>query len=364
MSMPLWLTRATAVALSSEAWRFRHFTDEELPSEQNLGSIIRVVREDEWTYLLPERRRHSIKAMLDPLDDLLRRRQRVVRNRVALAPLNIEKAKKFISDQMNEVAQAFGRHNEWLQKAGVVSIEDREDSSHQAGVVRLLPREWFVADDVLDIPIYVTGMQNGSALVDFEIRKIAEVVQGIAEIESDVMSASDQRIWSRVKGLVDSGVRHILIVGIDASEYDVYQAYGEARRYANEHGADIRFDSVRAAKDGKRKLIVIDVARAVALVRRRTVAQDEVIEGQSLPLEQGGVVVQLVTITDAMRNEWLKDKEQAKAEAEEARYRESVLSRNIMSVEIIAREVAASMVFIVSRDEEGDQLHPLAETVE
>ncbi|MDR7100456.1 hypothetical protein J2X04_002837 [Lysobacter niabensis] len=352
MSMDLWLTRAAAVALARESWRLKHMDDREIPNEQTLGALLRAVgSEDGWVDLLPDLTAQSVKAMVHPLQELLERRQAIVRNQVAMAPLSPEKLGEFVSQQMNDVKRTLVHHNEWLRDAGVIDVDDRLDETHQAGVNRLLPREWFVSDEALDIPIVVTGTHVGQALVDFEIKRVLETLKAVRKPVAETSSATDMRIWEHVHGAIDRGVRRLLIIGAGISEYDSYAEYARARDHAKDVGAEIRFESVRQTSELGKGVLVLDVANGFRIVRKQPVLVEMPLYREVLPLTLGGAVSDLIEISSEMQQNWTREMTEADAKEALARYANSVLSRTVWSFLIQSADPNATAFFSISEAE-------------
>jgi hypothetical protein len=353
MSMDIWLTRAIVVALSAEAWRLSHIDDKDLPNQQTLTALIREVDgESSWIGLLPDAIATNIRRLSAPLGHLLERRKAIIDSKVASASLDLGRVENYVGELIDDVQKSFGNHNDWLLQAGAVLADPTIGEDSQAGVSRLLPREWFVPAEVLDIPIHVMQSSVGRALIDFELLAIVRTLTTVISRVVEVPSPDDSRIWDFAREQLSRGTSHLLIVGVGISEYDVHEMFSRLREYAVENGGmNIVFETIRSSASPDRTLVIVDVTRAFSIVRRFPRLEGNAIYERSLPLEHGGVVSGIVEIDIELQESWTRTADGQERDRLLRRYRESVLDRTAWSFEVVLKHEDAFRIFRLHGEE-------------
>lgn len=345
VSITTWLRRAAVVVLSEEAWLLLHTDADRLPSLQVLEAIKKdVATAESWAFHLGEGPRARVMRMSTVVDEAIRKREGYVSQRVEQAPLSFDRMNDYVRGVWDELQRSFFYYNDWLMKAGAVDCDDVVDSTSQAGVGNLVPREWFVDGSVLDIPIHVVAPSVGHALIDYELSRI-ERIRGKGTRKTLVADFLDQRIWVASEAVLARPRAALLLIGVGVGEYDIYDQLERLRSIASESGVLFKFETTRLA--GDKSLLVIDASRDI-LISRRLPEIDGIslAEKRSEPA-RGGVVVRVAEIDDQMSARWTADMKDEERQVTMGRYKESLLFQVAWSAKVHARPEATIRRFVL-----------------
>lgn len=223
MSMTSWITRAAIVALAHVRWRLSYIKDEDLPKEDSLSTAIREIDHGEWLELLPAHSSRAVSELRKTFADLLGRRKAIIEAQVEVAPIDLDKVTCYGENQVVSIKQEFVPHAAWLHSAGSVSF-DKPIQGEGAGISRLLPKDAFVDESVLDIQISLMDNNVGSLLAEFELGQISKVLTEKVIGEVAVVDGSgDSRVWNYVADLIKGDCSNILVIGVRVGNFEVYE---------------------------------------------------------------------------------------------------------------------------------------------
>lgn len=339
MSMSLWLQRSAALLMSDTWWELEALEDAKLPSEQSIGSLRRAIEnKDKWQELLPE----SAKIELSRLDRALAvvesRRRNIVRLRVAEAPLDRSGMDDFIQKVAEEIRATYSPFNQWLLECGFVDIAATPQPDKQAWIAQLILRQWFVDNEVKDIPTSISPPHVAGGMIEFEAKQIAKsVVASEAPVEEG-SEASDVAFWEPMVRELETTGKRFLIIGQGIGRHRVWRELNtiETKLGPEEFKARVRFVSVPAEPEGgTRRMISIGSGNSIRL-SRFPVVRDFTVDGAafSFPITEGGIDVSLSSITETEIENWTSDDATESAESAAARYRESLAFRVIWSLAV------------------------------
>lgn len=352
VSIHIWITNAVLVALSSERWRLSHLEDSQIPNLQVISNALRSLEgEQEWLDVLPEPLRISVLQTIPVLQNLRERRQKVVDERVAEAGFSVEMVRKYVQEVMEDISVNFGAHNGWLLEAGAIEVSVQDGPGSQAGVSKLVPKEWFVSNDLLDIPVHLIPPKISSALLDFEMTRIARVLTAESINKIEASAVNDSRIWDAVRVLIEARVSHLLILAIGVSEYDVWELLQSARAKASSVGVDLRFQTVRSRTDNAQSIVIVDATKAFTIVRSMPAIDGVPVHQESLRLVEGGVVSGIIRIDEEMILAWKENLDAQDFAKMKGQYLTSFLDRTVWCFEVVVRDAEAYCIFSVSMKE-------------
>jgi hypothetical protein len=348
LSMETWLLRSTLVSLSQESWRLNHLSDDEIPGEGVLQLVLRECAEEAgWVSLLPGSYRMQVLGMRGAIEGLLGRRKQTVLAKVLAAPIDIEKVKKYVSEIAGDVRASFDRHNDWFKAAGAVVVDGEDERVLQSGSSRLVPKEWFVPDEVLDVSTHVVPPRVGRSMIEFELKKLVGALAA-NQAATAINAPADAQVWASARQCLEGESRKLLVLGVGVGEGEVSAELDKLRKLAGpEDGQRIAYRTVRRVEGFNRAIIVASVPDAFQIIRREPLIEQDSLYEERLPLIDGGVVSGISLIDELMVETWLQKIPEADREDSREQYGKSLLDRNVWKFSIAVRNASAYQIFVL-----------------
>ncbi|AKC86999.1 hypothetical protein WQ53_09815 [Pseudoxanthomonas suwonensis] len=208
-----------------------------------------------------------------------------------------------------------------------------------------------MSDDVVDIPVKMLADNLGRSLVDFELNAIARSLHQRSESVVRVDSVSDEQIWGAIDDFIQGEGLSLLILGVGASFYEHYPEMTLAQEKAEAKKKSIRFESVRGVADLPRAIFIAEPSTSFAVCRRELNMEEQAVYREQLPLQDGGVVSDVIEIDEDMKERWLEGSAQDERAEMRALYERSVVARTFWSFSVIARNGRFS-VYMLPPDED------------
>ncbi|MGQ5267528.1 hypothetical protein, partial [Xanthomonas arboricola] len=336
MSMTSWITRAAIVALAHVRWRLSYIKDEDLPKEDSLSTAIREIDHGGWLEFLPAQSSRAVSELKRTFLDLLGRRKAIIEAQVEVAPIDLNKVACYGENQVVSIKQEFVPHAAWLHSAGSVSL-NLPIQGDGAGISRLLPKDAFVDESVLDIQISLMDNNVGSLLTEFELGQISKVLIENAMGEVAIVDGSgDSIIWNYVADLIKGDCSNILVIGVRVGNFEVYEEVLAAQNSATEKNKKFRFEAISESPGLHKGIIVLDVSRAIEINRAKADASSSALFRDEAPLAEGGVMVEVLEIDKEMRERWLAGLEGAARDEMISKYAQSIVSRIVWKFAVTA----------------------------
>lgn len=339
MSMSVWLHRSSALVMSKAWWELEALEDASLPNEQTIGVLRRAIQNgDNWQELLPKSAIGELTRLDTALSVVESRRRAIVRLRVAQTALDEGELQSFVQKVADEIRVGYVPYNSWMLECGFVDISPTPRPDKQAWITELIQREWFVDNEVKDIPTSISPPHVVDGMVEFEARQIAESVISSGVAAEEVVTASETGFWNEIGSGLENTESRFLIIGSGIGRHKVWRELNEIeqRLGRDQFNARVRFISISPkSNEGLRSLISIASGNSIVL-RRFPIVRDFNADGASFsfPISEGGIDVTLSSITDEEIKNWTSDTDKESIESEIAKFRESLAFRVIWSIEV------------------------------
>lgn len=329
VEMESWLTRAGLTVLAKRGGELAFVPDESLPPEHALDRYLRLINEGEWTSLLPRADALAVARLGDRIAILLERRKRIVRQRVEGAALDESKAMAFVNNEATSAAAELAEYQSWIASACKLRFIDEVREEPQFGSSILIPKECFVPDIVLDVPVMMGSFGLGQAVEEFELDLVTNaIIQAKGQLSSNDALVSG--LWEHLRCLIESGrSSHIWIIAVEVSQYDVWTEYEVVRKIAEEKGIKIRYDNVNGRAGMVGGHLVLDHPDQIAFNRFKARGEPDAVSSVEMEPAAGGLYIGISAITEPMIAAWAPTGGEISDD-----YSQSVLLRSAWSFEV------------------------------
>ncbi|MGX9190979.1 sulfite exporter TauE/SafE family protein [Stenotrophomonas sp. Ker107b] len=350
------LARAAIVMMAPRAWEFAQIRDEQLPPQYSIDNLVRLIDDGDWLSLLPIETARSINSLKDTLARLSDRRGMLVAQKVAAADVDVEKVSAYVNSELASASADLRGYSDWVVSSCSVIVSDEINAEIQFGIASLLPKDCFVADEILDTSVMIGSSGLGQSVEDFELRALVDAVR-LSGLEDQPFGSEDESgFWSHVENLIRSGTSHIWLVGWGVSEYDLGDRLESAKASARDEGVCIRFDNVGGIEKSESGIFVIDPSDNIQFVRYAAERQGgSIAEGTLDPL-MGGFYICIAKISEEMQHSWLRGENEDRAESLREKYHQSVLLRAAWSFTVSSGKADGQKFFAWSRSVESREV--------
>lgn len=343
VSISFWISRAILLILSNESWKLKSIPDEELPDQQTIGILVRSLGY-EWRPAQARSVNANIEKMSGPLRIISDRRSEIVASRVAEASLDKNKVRKYSTGAIQDIESALESYALWIEPVNLVTTSSAPTFASEFGMSRLLPRELFVPDDVLDVKSSISRSQDGSAILEVEIQGAIDSIKLGGVIHAKIANLTDSRPWSYAESLLSKDNR-VWIILSGVSEYEVYDQLERLRsRFSPKF---FRVDTSRDRIEGKAEIIVIDIDKALVFGRSPPAEPENSVFTSRSSIFGGSAISSISEISGQMKDRWLADVGPLQSAELAKRYEESLVEALVWSFGVEHRDTSTSAIFVM-----------------